>query len=630
MATKGYLGDIFFPKFCSVTDNKLNGKGFNVACSIKKHVDRKIFSLSQHSDKCDICISTSKLLKSSEIQFFLEAHEAVVNSGKYNFEGCRIPVNTRMNINYMRSLLKDYKDKRVCDFLEFGFPMGVSPDFVLQSVNKKDLWKFRNHKGATDFPDDINKYLQKEIKQKSILGPFKTCPFSSGIKISPLNSVPKKDSNERRVILDLSYPKGNSVNDFISKEFYLEEKIDLMYPKVDDLVQLIKAKGKGCLLFKVDLRKAFRQLSLCPSSYRFAAYMWKKHIFFDTVLAMGSRSSSYCCQSVTNAIVFIMFKIGISVLNYLDDLASAEQKNLAEFSYRTLKAVLKKCGIEENTEKACPPATIMNFVGVLFNTEKMTVEITPERLEEIKTLLKLWLSKENASIKEVQSLLGKLNFVAACVKPARIFFSRMLKWLKMLYKLDDKQYEIPIFFKKDIAWWDRFLLTYNGVSMMMIEEFSKPDEIFSCDSCLTSCGGFWEGHFFHAVFPEKIKERGYHINILEMLAVILCLRLWGSNFKGKRIRIYSDNLSVVTVINTGKSRCEILQSCLRELTFLNAINECEVRVVHLDTHANRLADHLSRYDISDFHKQQFYKLASNYNLVEHWVHEELFDFINSW
>ena len=163
----------------------------------------------------------------------------------------------------------------------------------------------------------------------------------------------------------------------------------------------------------------------------------------------------------------------------------------------------------------------------------------------------------------------------------------------MLYKLDDKQYKIPIFFKKDIAWWDRFLLTYNGVSMMMIEEFSKPDEIFSCDSCLTSCGGFWEGHFFHAVFPEEIKERGYHINILEMLAVILCLRLWGSNFKGKRIRIYSDNLSVVTVINTGKSRCEILQSCLRELTFLNAINECEVRVVHLNTHANRLADHLS-------------------------------------
>ena len=39
---------------------------------------------------------------------------------------------------------------------------------------------------------------------------------------------------------------------------------------------------------------------------------------------MGSRSSAYCCQKFTNAISFILFKIGIYVLNYLDDLASAK------------------------------------------------------------------------------------------------------------------------------------------------------------------------------------------------------------------------------------------------------------------------------------------------------------------
>ena len=82
----------------------------------------------------------------------------------------------------------------------------------------------------------------------------------------------------------------------------------------------------------------------------------------------------------------------------------------------------------------------------------------------------------------------------------------MLKWLKILYKLDEKQHMIPKFVKKDLEWWNRFLLVYNGVSMMLIEEFSKPDEIFSCDSCLISCGGFLEGHFFHALFPSKIKK----------------------------------------------------------------------------------------------------------------------------
>lgn len=158
---------------------------------------------------------------------------------------------------------------------------------------------------------------------------------------------------------------------------------------------------------------------------------------------MGCRSAAYCCQRTTNAIAFIMFKIGIQVLNYLDDLASAEKKELAEFSYNTLGTILQKCGIEESSEKACAPSTIMTFVGILFNTEKMTVEVTPERLIEIKLLLLTWLNKETASLKEIQSLLGKLNFVASCVRPGRIFVSRMLQWLKALYKENDGKHIIP-------------------------------------------------------------------------------------------------------------------------------------------------------------------------------------------
>ena len=189
---------------------------------------------------------------------------------------------------------------------------------------KKNIWKLKNHKGAEDFPDSMLSYLEKESRYKAILGPFKNNPFGSGIKISPLNTVPKRESSERRVVLDLSFPKGAAINDFVSKEFYLGEKINLIYPKVDDFIQLNKQKGKGCLLFKTDLSHAYRQLSYCPSSFNLVTFIWKKHIFCDTVFTMGSSSSAYCCQKFTNAISFILFKIGIYVLNYLDDLASAE------------------------------------------------------------------------------------------------------------------------------------------------------------------------------------------------------------------------------------------------------------------------------------------------------------------
>ena len=68
----------------------------------------------------------------------------------------------------------------------------------------------------------------------------------------------------------------------------------------------------------------------------------------------------------------------------------------------------------------------MVFLGVLFNTITMTLEVTPERVREILDLVQIWLLKSSAKLKEIQSLLGKLHFLAACVKPSRIFVSRML------------------------------------------------------------------------------------------------------------------------------------------------------------------------------------------------------------
>ena len=89
-------------------------------------------------------------------KYFLHAHEEVIKSRKFNYEECRIPVNTRMNLPFLRSWLTDYNDKRICAFWEYGFPLGAN-DFgsVLEDTNKNELWKFKTHKGAVDYPDEI-------------------------------------------------------------------------------------------------------------------------------------------------------------------------------------------------------------------------------------------------------------------------------------------------------------------------------------------------------------------------------------------------------------------------------------------------------------------------------------------
>ena len=87
-------------------------------------------------------------------------------------------------------------------------------------------------------------------------------------------------------------------------------------------------------------------------------------------------------------------------------------------------------------------------------------------------------------------MLGKLHFVSSCVRPGIMFVSRLLIWLRSLP--DDKEYyNIPLFVKKDLIWWSKFLNIFNGVSMMSIDEWSHPDEILESDACLGGCEGWF-------------------------------------------------------------------------------------------------------------------------------------------
>jgi hypothetical protein len=63
------------------------------------------------------------------------------------------------------------------------------------------------------------------------------------------------------------------------------------------------------------------------------------------------------------------------------------------------------------------------FIGILFDTQKLTIAIDENRLTEIRLLVECWMHKMMASKKELQSLLGKLNFVAQCVKPGSQHFT---------------------------------------------------------------------------------------------------------------------------------------------------------------------------------------------------------------
>ena len=495
--------------------------GNELFCGTDKPFDADLFGeANAMPDSNLLCDTDNSFVPLSELNFndwCIYAHISVIASGVPNYVCCRIPVRTSLHIAVWRDLLIDYHDNIVCEFLEYGWPMDCS-------LSQPEYSVFRNHKGARDFSDYLCVYLQQECAKGRMAGPF-SCPPLTNFMVSPLNTVPKSDSLERRIIVDLSWPFGTSVNDCIPKDTYLGQPILLQFPTVDSICDLVSQVGGGAHIYKRDLRQAYRQFPIDPHDFNLLGYNWDRQFYFDTVLCMGQCNAAMACQRTTSCVSYIHSSRGHLCSNYLDDFIGVSPPHSSARAFSELGTLLASLGLDEKVSKACPPSSVQTVLGVEINTVNMTISVTPTRLSEVSHIIDTWLSKRSASKRELQSLIGKLVFISKCVRTSRLFIGRLLIQLRSL-KSQRHRFRLNRDFKKDLLRWKNFLCVYNGVSLIPIHDWSDPDIIFSTDSCLTGCGGISHRFYFHRQFPDFITAMNLSISALELLSVTVALKLW--------------------------------------------------------------------------------------------------------
>ena len=133
------------------------------------------------------------------------------------------------------------------------------------------------------------------------------------------------------------------------------------------------------------------------------------------------------CQRTTNAINFIFHNMGFDAVSYLDDFGGWDTIAQADLAFHKLGSLLKQLGIAESEDKAFAPSQIMVFLGSKFNTIDMTISVPQEKLTELIDLVKVRLHKTKATKRQLQSLIGKLQFAAHCVRPGWLFIARLLR-----------------------------------------------------------------------------------------------------------------------------------------------------------------------------------------------------------
>ena len=120
-------------------------------------------------------------------------------------------------------------------------------------------------------------------------------------------------------MIDLSWPKGASVNSCIPSDIYDSMLFKLKYPTIDLIVQHIKEIGPSAKLFKVDLERAFRNLRVDPYDHPSMGLHWKNDVYVDGGVAFGFKYGATVCQLCTDAITLTLHKRNVWLMNYLDD-----------------------------------------------------------------------------------------------------------------------------------------------------------------------------------------------------------------------------------------------------------------------------------------------------------------------
>ena len=115
--------------------------------------------------------------------------------GRPNFSGLQIPVKSKLNSNKFFKYLKNYWDWQILFFVKFGFSLDIKPEAKFE----QDMV---NHPSANNFPTHVDHYISEELKHGALLGPFESP--TDNLHVSPFMTREKSDSQNRRVIVDLS------------------------------------------------------------------------------------------------------------------------------------------------------------------------------------------------------------------------------------------------------------------------------------------------------------------------------------------------------------------------------------------------------------------------------------------
>lgn len=518
-------------------------------------------------------------------------YKSVKDSGLPNAIGQKLLLPSQLNVSKWEELLSQSDDdQELLSFIKYGFPLGY-----LGPVS--DSKGTDNHTSAVNYPTHVSDFIRKEIHLGGVIGPMDSPPFQQWAHVSPLMSRPKKGSEDRRIIIDMTFPGERSINAYLCKNSSLGIQRDHTLPSVDDVVKILGEMGPGAYMCTMDVSRAYKNFSSCPLDWPLLAFRWDEKYYCDVTMPFGARSSSCHMQRIANAISEMLSRKGITSRVYLDDIiiVSPDQES-ARQHFQVAQTLLHDLGLPESVDKRQPPSTVVTWLGVQINSEHMSLAIPHEKISDAQESVSKAIRCRTISKKHLQSILGKLLHIAKCIRPARLFVSRLLEALRGMTR---NFIRVTPEMRLDLQWFRELAQEWNGIAMIPSD---VPDRVIVVDASGSGIGGYDDTRAYGGAITP-VNDPVANISELEAANVVIAVHTFLSKQdRGSHILVKCDNLGSVQVFQTGKGRNRVLLECARYLWMAQAMLDLRISYAHIAGECNTIADSLSRLHISGVYR----------------------------
>lgn len=220
----------------------------------------------------------------------------------------------------------------------------------------------------------------------------------------------------------------------------------------------------------------------------------------------------------------------------------------------------------------------------------MTVGLPTDKVRALEEKLRQAADKKSICKRDLQSLAGSLAWASRVIVQGKYFVGNLFKHIKRLSK-PWQHTRLDTALREDITWWIDHVEYLNHSRPIIQPWYQYPLVI---DACTEGAGGFFNNEWFHFRWEDWPQVACKHINYKEVLTFEPAAHIYGPQWHGKRILVYSDSRAAVGMLNRGRSPDDQVNHALRRIYHLSVVHNFQFKAIYYPGIHNSLADRCSR------------------------------------